>query len=56
MQITASKIVVFFTILVTLINPPMVLGILGTEGKRMGHIIEEGLGTDTMRIAVFGRR
>ncbi|WP_168201757.1 hypothetical protein [Phreatobacter aquaticus] len=56
MQITASKIVLFFTMLVVLINPPMVLGLLGTEGKRMGHIIEEGLGTDTLRVSLFGRR
>ena len=56
MQITPSKIVTLFTILATLINPPLVLGLLGTEGRRMGLIIDEGLGTDALRVALFGRR
>lgn len=56
MRLTASKIVLFFTTILVLMNPPMVLGLLGPEGRRVGNVIEEGLGTDTMRIALFGRR
>jgi hypothetical protein len=55
-KLTPAKIVLFFGMIVVLLNPPMVLGLLGPEGRRMGHVIEDGLGTDTMRIALFGRR
>ena len=37
-------------------NPPLVLGLLGPEGRRAGMMLDESLGTDSMRIAVFGRR
>jgi hypothetical protein len=56
LKLTPAKIVIFFTFVVVLMHPPMVLGLLGPEGRRMGNMIEEGLGTDTMRVAVFGRR
>jgi hypothetical protein len=55
-KLTPAKIVMFFGMTVIMLNPPMVLGLLGPEGRRMGNIIEEGIGTDTMRIAVFGKR
>jgi len=32
------------------------LGLFGSEGRRVGHMIEEGLGTEAVRIALFGRR
>jgi hypothetical protein len=54
--LTPAKIVLFFGMIAVLMNPPMVLGLLGPEGRRMGNIIEGGLGTDTMRVALFGRR
>lgn len=53
---TPPKIIVFFTLLCVLMNPPVVLGLLGPEGRRYGQMIEEGLGTDSLRLALFGRR
>jgi hypothetical protein len=55
-KLTPAKIVLFFGVILVLLNPPMVLGLLGPEGRRMGTVIEDGLGTHTMRIALFGRR
>ncbi|MFN3855653.1 MAG: hypothetical protein ACK4M0_14775 [Phreatobacter sp.] len=56
MEMTPPRIIAFFTVLCTLINPPVVLGLFGPEGRRVGHVIEEGLGTEAVRIALFGRR
>ncbi|MDP3547880.1 hypothetical protein ACJ4V0_10910 [Phreatobacter sp. HK31-P] len=56
MQLSPAKIVFFFMSLLVLMNPPLVLGLLGSEGRRAGMLIDENLGTDSMRIAVFGRR
>ena len=56
MQLTPAKIVFFFMSLLVLMNPPMILGLLGPEGRRAGLMIDENLGTDSFRIAMFGRR
>lgn len=53
---TPTRIVLFFAALLVLINPPIVLGMFGQEGRRIGIAIEEGLGTASLRIAVWGRR
>jgi hypothetical protein len=55
-QLSPAKIVFFFMSLLVLMNPPLVLGLLGPEGRRAGMMLDESLGTDSMRIAVFGRR
>lgn len=56
MQLTPAKIVLFFVSVLVLMNPPLILGLLGAEGRRAGLMIDESLGTDQMRIAMFGRR
>ncbi|MBN8941775.1 MAG: hypothetical protein J0H01_19870 [Rhizobiales bacterium] len=56
MTMTPMRIVVFFSALIVLLNPPMVLGMFGSEGRRLGVVIEEGLGTASLRIAMWGRR
>ncbi len=56
MQLTPAKIVLFFVSVLVLMNPPLMLGLLGPDGRRAGLMIDESLGTDHMRIAVFGRR
>ncbi|WP_170181704.1 hypothetical protein [Phreatobacter stygius] len=53
---TSTRIVMFFMVILVLINPPMVLGLFGTEGRRVGVAIEDGLGTASLRIAMWGRR
>jgi len=53
---TPAKIVLFFTTVLVLMNPPLMLGLLGPEGRRAGLLIDESLGTDHLRIAVFGKR
>jgi len=55
-QMTPAKIVLFFTCVLVLMNPPLMLGLLGPEGRRAGLLIDESLGTDNFRIAVFGKR
>ncbi len=56
MRMTPSKIVLASTILLVLAHPPLTLGLFGPEGRRAGLIIDDALGTDQLRIAMFGRR
>lgn len=56
MQLTPVKIVLFFLSLLVFMNPPLMLGLLGPDGRRAGLMIDESLGIDQVRIALFGRR
>ncbi len=56
MKVTPAKILLFFMSLLVFMNPPLVLGLFGPDGRRAGLMIDESLGTDQMRIALFGRR
>ncbi|MEI8147230.1 MAG: hypothetical protein WCH83_17395 [Alphaproteobacteria bacterium] len=51
-----TRLVVVLVLILIVGHPPLVLGMFGPEGRRMGEIIDRALGTDDLRLRVFGVR
>lgn len=56
MKEPAVKLLVVLAVIVIMINPPLVFGVLGPEGHKIGLIIDDALGVKNFRGAVFGLR